>query len=444
MSRRPAATWRVALLPWLAAVLAVVVGCQDTPTNRPAIATAVEPGQSGDVTGRAVGYTHLSPDGNRVVAGTGGLPDVAPIDISLDGVPVWLVTAPFGEGSIWVAVLDDGRVQAFRVSQGEAVEIAISPDVLPSGAPPLLVVENGAPRLVAPPDDASTLTHPVVLDDGRMVYIDGDGALVLVDDLGESSLAVGALPDARILVDENQRLLVLTGPTERYPHGVLGDRIEASAITLVETGPTLREVLTIPVPDVFVIEGISPIWADIDGVPGREIVVTFSNAQQGAQIVVFDESGNRVASGPAIGRASRWRHQIASGPFGPGGETELVDVLTPHIGGVVEFYRRQGEDLRIVAQVSGYTSHVIGTRNLDMAAAGDFDGDGRMELLLPSQSRTELGAIRRTQDGAEVAWTVSVGGRVVTNLAVVGLLDGTLAVGVGRDDGVLRLWLPEP
>ena len=277
-----------------------------------------------------------------------------------------------------------------------------------------------------------------------MVYIDGDGTLVATDGLGEGDLALDALPDARILMDERQRLLLLTGPTNRYPHGVLGDHIEASAVTLVETVPALRDVLTIPVPDGLVIEGIAPIWADVDGVPGREIIVAVSNAEQGAQIVVFDELGSLVASGPAIGRGSRWRHQIASGPFGPGGEIEVVDVLTPHIGGVVEFYRKQGEELRIVAQVGGYTSHMIGSRNLDMAAAADFDGDGRIELLLPSQSRTEPGAIRRTQAGAEVAWTVSVGGRAVTNLAVVTLSDGTLAVGMGREDGVLRLWVPEP
>ena len=304
-------------------------------------------------------------------------------------------------------------------------------------------MEKGDPRLVVQPAGASTLTHPVE-HDGRMVYVDSERALIETNGLGESRLAVGALPDARIVMDEDRRLLVLTGPTDRYPHGVLGDRIEATAITLVETAPTLREVLKIPVPDGFVIEGIAPIWADIDGVPGREIITTLSNARQGAQVVVFDESGNRVASGPAVGRGSRWRHQIASGAFGPEGEIEIVDVLTPHIGGVVEFYRRQGEELTIVAQVAGYTSHIIGSRNLDMAAAGDFDGDGRIEILLPSQSRTELGAVRRTRTGAEVAWTVPVGGRVATNLAAVRLSDGTLAVGLGRDDGVLRLWLPGP
>ncbi len=75
-----------------------------------------------------------------------------------------------------------------------------------------------------------------------------------------------------------------------------------------------------------------------------------------------------------------------------------------------------------------------------MAVAADFDGDGRIELLLPNQRRTELGAIQRTADGADVAWSLPVEGVVVTNLAAITLPDGRLAAGVGRGDGVLRLW----
>jgi hypothetical protein len=58
-----------------------------------------------------------------------------------------------------------------------------------------------------------------------------------------------------------------------------------------------------------------------------------------------------------------------------------------------------------------------------MAAAGDFDGDGRTELLLPNQTRTELGAIRRTTDGAAVAWTIPLDGVLSTNLAGENLTD---------------------
>ena len=98
--------------------------------------------------------------------------------------------------------------------------------------------------------------------------------------------------------------------------------------------------------------------------------------------------------------------------------------------------------LEIVAQMPGYTSHVIGSRNLDMAVAGDLDGDGRTELLLPDQARTILGAIQHTAGGARTIWTLLVGGIVSTNLATVALPDETLAVGVGHDGNGLRLWLP--
>lgn len=200
--------------------------------------------------------------------------------------------------------------------------------------------------------------------------------------------------------------------------------------------------LTIPLLEPRVVEGIAPIWADLDGDGRREIIVTVSDADQGAQLLVFDENGERVAVGPAIGRGFRWRHQLVAAPFGPKGEVELADVLTPHIGGVVEFFRLEGPILNLAAQVRGFSSHARGSRNLDMALAGDVDGDGRVELLLPSQERTELGAIRRTADGAEVAWIVPLGGRISTNLAAATLSDGSLAVGAGRSDGVLRLWLP--
>lgn len=174
-----------------------------------------------------------------------------------------------------------------------------------------------------------------------------------------------------------------------------------------------------------------------------EIIVTISGEEDGAQVAVYSENGQRPAAGPAIGRGFRWRHQLAVAPFGPSGEMELAVVRTPHIGRVVEFYHLMEERLEIVAQISAFTSHVLGSRNLDMAAAGDFDGDGRVDLLLPNQARTHLAGIRRTAEGAEVAWTVPVGGRVSTNVSTVSLDHGRLAVGVGRTrDSALRLWIP--
>ena len=77
-----------------------------------------------------------------------------------------------------------------------------------------------------------------------------------------------------------------------------------------------------------------------------------------------------------------------------------------------------------------------------MAFAGDLDGDNKIELLIPIQNRMDLGAVGRNSTGAHVKWTIPLGGRLSTNLAAVTLSDGSLAVGIGRQDGVLRIWLP--
>jgi hypothetical protein len=253
---------------------------------------------------------------------------------------------------------------------------------------------------------------------------------------------VDALSDGRILRDDGQRLALLVNPSDSYRHGVLGDKVEALAVAIVDAKSLSVEVKA-SVGEDSVVEGLMPIWADIDSDGEKEIIVTASNVHDGARIVVFDGQGHRVAEGPPVGQGFRWRHQIAVAPFGPRGEIELVDVLTPHIGGIVEFYRLAGGELEVVARVEGYTSHAYGSRNLDMAAAGDFDGDGRVELLVPSQGLDHLGGIRRSAEGAEVAWTVDTGGGIVTNLAAVTAEGGQLSVGAGRSDGVLRIWPAE-
>jgi hypothetical protein len=372
------------------------------------------------------------------------MPDTQPLDIALDGRPEWLVAAPMSEGSVWVAVLADGRAQAFHVV-GESARLTTTvPSRLPPGAPPLLKVQDDQFYLsTAPSAQASSVTHPAVLawPDERLAFVESNGDLVFWNGSETARIAVDALVDARLLVDESARVLLLTDATTRYSHGVLGDAVEAASVTLVETVPTPRVARRIVIPSPGVVEGFAPIWTDWTGDGKREIIVTLSDAEQGAQIVVYDEDGAQLATGPPIGRGYRWRHQLAIAPFGPNGELELAAVLTPHIGGVVEFYRLVGSELEIAAQAAGYTSHQIGSRNLDTAVAGDFDGDGRVELLLPNQARTSLGAVRREPGGAESVWTVPVGGKASTNLATVVFPDHTLAVGVGHGGNMLRLWL---
>jgi hypothetical protein len=73
-----------------------------------------------------------------------------------------------------------------------------------------------------------------------------------------------------------------------------------------------------------------------------------------------------------------------------------------------------------------------------MAAAGDVDGDGRVELLVPANSGDRLVAVRRAGGDARAVWDVPVGGRLTTNVAAVAGRDG-IAVCAGSPGG-LRFW----
>jgi hypothetical protein len=305
-------------------------------------------------------------------------------------------------------------------------------------------VQDGDVRL-AVLDGASLLSAPVLVDaeTSTFAFVTDGGQVQLVGDTGTESLPVDALADARLLANDG-RLLVLTGPTTRYGHGVLGDAVEATGVALLETRSGLRVTARIEMTAPAVIEGLAPIWVDVDGDAEREIVVTVSQEGLGARMELYSETGAQLATGPWIGTGFRWRHQIAVGPLAPDGGHGLVVVRTPHIGGQPEFYRWVEDQLRLEAteSQSTYQSHVLYWRNLDMALAGDFDGDGRAELLAPSQSRTSLGAVGWEASGATTRWQVPVGGRVTTNLAAAALGDGRVAVGVGHDGRAVRLWLP--
>jgi hypothetical protein len=312
-------------------------------------------------------------------------------------------------------------------------------------SPPALgLIDDSIQLMVPPPPAGSLFTHPILLNspDLMLASLDMEGDLVIWEQEKITHLLVDALPDSRLLSDETGRILVLTHPSSRYAHGILGDTSEATRISLVETTPCAQVLAEIAIPAPYVIEGLSPIWADLDGDGSREILVTVSDAAQGARLLAYSETGEQLATGPPVGRGYRWRHQLAIAAFGPNDEIEVATVLTPHIGGVVEFYRLLGDQLVLTARVPGYSTHMIGSRNLDMAIAGDFDADGRIELLLPNQQFDTLGAVRRSTDGAQVAWAVPVGGRITTNLAAVQFADDTVALGAGHSGKILRLWIP--
>ncbi len=364
------------------------------------------------------------------------------IDIPLQAKPVWIAGIPHKDGTAWAVVFEDGSFSAYLINKEGYRETEITPNRISSGMPLTIYSSNNELFALTAPADASPLTQPVIIKSNpfKIAYITINGDLIISQDGAQTRLPVNALPDSRILVDEEGKLLFLSEPTEKYTHGVLGDSIEATGITLVETTPEPKILQKISVPKSDVIEGIAPIWADMNNDGEGEFIVTLSNAQDGARIVAYSENGNLIAEGDAIGKGYRWRHQLVVAPFGSSGENLLAVVRTPHIGGVLEFYRLNGNKLEILKTIPGISTHSIGSRNLFTAQAGDFNNDGQIDLLAPDQSHSSLGIV--DVESESIAW-IELGAELITNLAAVNLDNkNQLAIGAGLSSNILRIWLP--
>ncbi len=420
-------------------------GTQPPPTRtrptEPPVAQATQAGSERTFADFSTIYP--GPDGNRLVEGKGLIRSAQVVDVEVGGRPRWLAGVQVGDAILWATVLEDGVIRAFAIRDGVAEFLAAEPESLPPGMPPSLAAADQGAFLLSPSDpEASSGSAPFFVSEDRLAYIREDGKLVIRTGGEVAEFDINALPDTRILTDDGSRLLVLSSATSRYAHGVLGDDLEAGGFTLVNLGEQPEVQVRFEIPGEAVIEGQAVIWADWNSDGQREVIVTLSDADSGAAIARYSESGELVAKGPPIGRGFRWRHQIALAPFGPEGELELAVVRTPHIGGVVEFYRMLDGALEIAAEFPGYTSHALGSPNLDMALAADLDGDGTVEVVLTTQARTELVGVQRNLEGAEVVWKTPIDGKLTTNLAAVTDSEGRIQLAAGRGDGVVRLWIP--
>lgn len=368
------------------------------------------------------------------------MPD-EPIRVALPERAAWVTAASNPDGVTWIAVLESGRVMWFTVARSAVVEADGNLNVLPEGAPPAAAVSDTGLLLLAPPSPTgSPATNPIPLSDGGLAFVGRDGSVVTVTGTGNRTFEVNGLVDGRLVESGDGLVAVLADPTDRYPHAVLGDSFEPSSV--VALSPASRELAFETTFEDDVVETLAPLWADVDDDGLDELLITLSNPSVGARLAVLSEDGTVAAESEPIGRGGRWRHLVAVAPFGPDGELEVAEVVTPHIGGIVQFHRLAAAALTPVASASGYTSHVIGSRNLDMALAADADGDGQTELVLTTQDRSTLVGLQRSDEGIEVAWEFKLGDRLVTNLAGVDH-EGSFGLALGTGDKTLLIWPPQ-
>ena len=198
------------------------------------------------------------------------------------------------------------------------------------------------------------------------------------------------LPDGvRKYSRDRTQAIWLSGPTERYRHGVLGDAIEASGLAVAVAG---GEVATLQLAESSVFEDRYPRLADIDGDGQDDIVVVRSYIDAGAALSVWTLKGGHVVNlgeSPPIGRPNRWLNPAGIADFDGDGRVEIAAVITPHIGGTLKLYELRDGRLAEKAAEPGFSNHEIGSRVLGMSAVLRGHPDGPV-LAVPDTARTTL------------------------------------------------------
>lgn len=312
-----------------------------------------------------------------------------------------------------------------------------------------------------------TLPASVAAEDLRLVAVDGgvrdlsagdsglvmhgqDGATWLMRDASDTpsiipppprpeALPEGALPDGIVATGAGDiRRAWLSEPTRRYRHGILGDDLEAGALTVETDG---GRILTHRLPEDEVFEDLAPRLVDLAGDGDTAILVVVSQARRGSALGAYGVRDGRLVElmrTPAIGQTNRWLNPIGAADLTGDGAVEVAVVTTPHIGGVLQVY---DNDFKRLARIEGVSNHSIGSRVMGLATLADVTGDGVAEVIVPSNDHKTLRAFSLRGGAVHELASVSLPSAAVTTMVPVVFpqAPGRKAVAVGLANGVLAV-----
>jgi hypothetical protein len=195
--------------------------------------------------------------------------------------------------------------------------------------------------------------------------------------LARRAVAVGGLWLAALTpaIAQNITAATYAGVTDRYAHGVLGDKLEWTTLVLTLDDGTERRFT---LPDNMVFEDLAPRLADItgDGVP--EVITVESSLSLGARLAIYTAAGRMVAT-EHIGQRNRWLAPVGAADFDGDGKIEIAYVDRPHLLQMLRLVRLEGGELREIARLRGVTNHRIGWSYIP---GGVRTCTGRPEMIL--------------------------------------------------------------
>jgi len=225
-------------------------------------------------------------------------------------------------------------------------------------------------------------------------------------------------------------------PTDRYPHGALGDDIEGGAL-MAEDLYGRDYVVRLGPSEVF--EDLTPRVVDIDGDGSNEVVTIRSSVRSGAAVAVYGLSGSRMielAATEPIGRPNRWLNIAGIADFTGNGQLDIAIVKTPHIGGRLEILAWSRNELKLADSAEGFSNHVFGSQDQGLSAVASVNGDRIPDLVLPNASRDAMRMVTAAGGKIRDIATLPLPASVVTTIGVLAR-SPVPAFATGLDDGSL-------
>lgn len=229
------------------------------------------------------------------------------------------------------------------------------------------------------------------------------------------------LLDSEVSSSKTIKAAWLTGSTQRYRHGILGDETEASGLAVIDRKGK-RYDLKLDKNSVF--EDRKVRIADLDKDGKEELIVVRSYLKSGAALAVYGIRNGKlmlIAETPSIGISNRWLNPAVIADIDNDGKLEIAYVETPHIGGILHVLNLNNDKLVYKYKSFQTSNHGIGSRVQELASAVDWDADGVPDIVIPNANRSVMKVFSYANRKPKELASIDLGGAILTAMVAADL-----------------------